>query len=112
MHEYEYLSHLEKKCRDAAKSILKYEDTAPLIHTQTGDKYDNEGNQRHQQLRIRQEQQQMPSFYAPPGNLDVDTPLVPQSLEASRKFCGYVTCLFGKLLQPFITYYCNCEICS
>jgi acetoin utilization deacetylase AcuC-like enzyme len=29
-----------------------------------------------------------PSFYAPAGKLDCDTPLTAQSLEASRKFCG------------------------
>ena len=29
-----------------------------------------------------------PGFYAPAGNLDCDTPLTAQSLEASRKFCG------------------------
>lgn len=34
---------------------------------------------------------EMPYFYAPTGFLDADTPLVKKSLEASRKFCGYVT---------------------
>lgn len=31
----------------------------------------------------------MPSFYAPPGNLDVDTPLSEHSLDAATDFCGY-----------------------
>ncbi len=43
---------------------------------------------------------EMPYFYAPTGFLDTDTPLVRKSLEASRKFCGYVrllvrVCVFG-----------------
>jgi hypothetical protein len=30
----------------------------------------------------------LPVFYAPPGMLDSDTPLQPQSLEAAKRFCG------------------------
>jgi acetoin utilization deacetylase AcuC-like enzyme len=30
----------------------------------------------------------LPAFYAPPGMLDSDTPLQPQSLEAAKRFCG------------------------
>ena len=30
----------------------------------------------------------MPGFYAPPGNLDCDTPLSQDSLDAARGFCG------------------------
>lgn len=32
--------------------------------------------------------QEKPSFYAPGGNLDCDTPLSPQSLTAAKRFCG------------------------
>ena len=103
MHEYEYLRHLEKKCLDAAKSVLKYEDAATPAHFKTSDNH--EGHQQYQQVKVRQEQQQIPSFYAPPGNLDVDTPLVPQSLEASRKFCGYVICFIGKFFQLLIIFH-------
>ena len=112
VHEYEYLSHLEMKCRDAAKSVLKYEDAATPVHFKTSDDYDNAGHQQYQQVKVRQEQQQIPSFYAPPGNLDVDTPLVPQSLEASRKFCGYVICFIGKFFQLLISYIFRLEIQS
>ena len=31
---------------------------------------------------------QLPSFYAPAGDLDTDTPLGPQSLQAASRFCG------------------------
>lgn len=41
----------------------------------------------------------VPSFYAPGGRLDSDTPVGPNSLEAARKFCGAamfaVDCLLG-----------------
>jgi hypothetical protein len=61
VHEYAYLSHLEAKCLSSINT------------TQTTE---------------RQNQVPIPSFYAPVGNLDGDTPLVPQSLDASRRYCG------------------------
>lgn len=49
VHEFEYLDHLERKCR--------------------------------------KEVNHLPYFYAPQGLLDTDTPLVPQSYEAAKRFC-------------------------
>jgi acetoin utilization deacetylase AcuC-like enzyme len=53
VHDFEYLSHLEKKCQ-----------------LQSG----IEG--------------EFPSFYAPEGKLDTDTPLVSQSFTAAKRFCS------------------------
>lgn len=69
VHEYTYLSHLEAKCH--------------LAHS-TGRSSDGDIKSNGHSL----EQQKMPYFYAPTGNLDVDTPLVAKSLTASRMFCG------------------------
>jgi len=40
-----------------------------------------------------------PSFYAPPGMLDADTPLEQQSLDASRKFCGAAMMAVDKVMS-------------
>ena len=41
----------------------------------------------------------MPTFYAPPGKLDSDTPLVESSLDASRRFCGAAMTAVDKVNQ-------------
>jgi acetoin utilization deacetylase AcuC-like enzyme len=67
VHEYAYLNHLESKC----KTSLERQ------NTQGFETHNSESNS-----------SAIPSFYAPSGYLDIDTPLVPQSLNASRRFCG------------------------
>lgn len=57
VHEFEYLQHLENKCRQS-KQPGSY--------------------------------QNIPAFQAPAGYLDCDTPLVEQSLDAAKRFCGFV----------------------
>ena len=71
---------------------------------------------------------QFPSFYAPPGMLDSDTPLQPQSLEAAKRFCGCVVSLIIYLIfhctlcyvfpslwtvSPFVVHiqFCNSSSC-
>ena len=65
MHQYAYLDHLHKKCQLTTAD--------PTNQAQSTS---------------------FPSFYALIGNLDVDTPLGNQSLDAARRFCGYVYTLF------------------
>ena len=44
-----------------------------------------------------------PSFYAPAGKLDSDTPLVPQSLDASSKFCSAAMFAVDKVMSGEFT---------
>jgi hypothetical protein len=67
VHEYTYLNHLENKCKTSSERQ----------NLQGFDSCDQESNS-----------SGIPHFYAPSGYLDIDTPLVPQSLNASRRFCG------------------------
>eukprot|EP01032_Pedospumella_encystans_P011509 gene11509-13377_t len=67
VHEYTYLKYIEDKCRAAAMMSSAAEKGTPNNHSVAA---------------------QFPSFYAPPGMLDSDTPLQPQSLEAAKRFCG------------------------
>jgi acetoin utilization deacetylase AcuC-like enzyme len=71
VHEYTYLNHLEAKC-----------------HLAYSNGRSTEGGINSNLDSV--EQQKIPYFYAPTGNLDVDTPLVAKSLTASRMFCGSV----------------------
>ena len=70
VHEYSYLSHLQSKCLQTS---------AMAASDRTAEEKDSDAAMR---------MQPMPSFYAPAGNLDTDTPLVTHSLNASKKYCG------------------------
>lgn len=70
VHDFAYFQHLEKKCLNRDSLTIK----------------DNRDSN-------------MPWFYAPPGFLDADTPLVNQSLDASRKFCGAAMMAVDKIMS-------------
>lgn len=73
VHDFAYFQHLQQKCKDADGSSSK---------------------------NINQDiSKKAPSFYAPPGMLDADTPLVHQSLDASRKFCGAAMTAVDKVMS-------------
>ena len=71
VHDYAYFQHLQQKCKDADISLSKFNNDIS----------------------------KNPSFYAPPGMLDSDTPLVHQSLDASRKFCGAAMIAVDKVMS-------------
>lgn len=66
VHEYAYLKHLENKCHASSR----------------------QNHQSSENRNQKSDSSRIPPFYAPTGYLDIDTPLVPQSLNASRRFCG------------------------
>ena len=72
VHDFAYFQHLEQKCKVADASSLK---------------------------GINRDESKYPPFYAPPGMLDADTPLVHQSLDASRKFCGAAMMAVDKVMS-------------
>lgn len=80
VHEYSYLSHLQSKCSQS--SAIDSSDEA------IGEKGSGTAKM-----------QPMPSFYAPAGNLDTDTPLVTQSLYAARKYCGAAMLAVDSLMR-------------
>lgn len=73
VHEYTYLNHLATKCHLASSNLRGCD-----------------GSVKSSPHSDEQNKSRMPYFYAPAGNLDIDTPLVAKSLEASRIFCGLV----------------------
>ena len=70
VHDLSYLRHLEAKCNAAASAS------------------GNSKNSNSSSNSSNSSSAQEPDFYSPPGMLDSDTPLKPQSLAASRDFCG------------------------
>ena len=73
--------------------ILRVHDFAYFQHLQQKCKDSNDSN--------------MPWFYAPQNYLDADTPLVHQSLDASRKFCGAAMMAVDKIMSgSYQLYYC------
>mgnify|MGYP003385398067 CR=1 FL=1 len=70
MHEYPYVQHLLNKCEQL---------TMTPHHRATP---------------------QSPHFCAPPGNLDCDTPLSQDSLDAARTFCGAAIAAVDVVLNP------------
>jgi acetoin utilization deacetylase AcuC-like enzyme len=79
VHEYNYINHLEQKCKNS--SINNHELTSINDNNKNGNNY------------------KLPNFYAPNGRLDADTPLVEQSLEASRKFCSAAMYAVDKVMN-------------
>jgi hypothetical protein len=71
VHEYTYLAYLEQKVRVAAST-------------------NSNGSSNSNSTSVASDvSSSLPPFYAPPGFLDVDTPLSPSSLDAAKRFCGY-----------------------
>lgn len=65
VHDFEYLHHMQTKCAMAQQALTQ---SAPQPQSSIICP--------------------LPPFYAPVGQLDNDTPLGPQSLEAATRFCG------------------------
>jgi acetoin utilization deacetylase AcuC-like enzyme len=80
VHEFTYLNHLQKKCEESSNS-----------HNEVS-------------LSFQPEKRDFPSFYAPKGFLDTDTPLSPQSLNASTMFCGAAILAVDAVMQGIIRY--------
>jgi acetoin utilization deacetylase AcuC-like enzyme len=70
VHEYTYLRYLDEKC----KASVGFGGGATSSSSSGADR--------------GKSVMALPAFYAPPGMLDSDTPLQPQSLEAAKRFCG------------------------
>jgi acetoin utilization deacetylase AcuC-like enzyme len=75
VHEYTYLRYIDEKCK--ASVITAAAGGRPAMA--------------------------LPAFYAPPGMLDSDTPLQPQSLEAAKRFCGYVLRMYCTCCTSFVS---------
>jgi acetoin utilization deacetylase AcuC-like enzyme len=85
VHDYSYLRHIEMKCKQQQTQSGCIETAAALGGGGgVGSALDTAKSQA-QSIRDRLP---LPPFYSPDGFLDSDTPLVPQSLEAARKYCG------------------------
>ena len=82
VHEYKYITHLRDKCIESKNVMSPNTSRAPSKLTSPVDP------------NPPVKGKDMPSFYAPNALLDIDTPLTPSSLDAAKRFCGYVCMLF------------------
>jgi acetoin utilization deacetylase AcuC-like enzyme len=109
IHEYSYIKHLENKCFETQPAFKPLSRSSNVVSPVTRNNinppspppiYLPGSMSMPTNLHNIENLKDHPSFYAPDGMLDPDTPLSPYSLEAAKKYCGAAMLAVDLLMKP------------